>query len=149
MLQPHSSATAGHECLCASASCMCLSMCLANPIPVTATSRHCLQDRFYCLSSGILSRGATCLSVAAFDAFSACDRRDFFRYEQLQQQLSTVSAAASSSPAHRLVYLQICNYLLLSAFCICLLHSSSSVWLRIAFECHFGVISLLLEAGPQ
>ena len=39
--------------------------------------------------------------------------------------------------------LQICNYLLLSAFHICLLRCSSrSVCLRIAFECHFGVILL-------
>jgi len=39
--------------------------------------------------------------------------------------------------------LQICNYLSLSAFHICLLRSSSrSVCLRIAFECYFGVILL-------
>ncbi len=38
-------------------------------------------------------------------------------------------------------YLQICNYLSLSASHICPLRSSSrSVCLRIAFECHFGVI---------
>ncbi len=60
-----------------------------------------------CLSSGILSRVATCLSVSAFEAFSAHDWRRLFRLEQLQQQLSTVSEAASFSPAHRLCVLAI------------------------------------------
>ena len=45
MLQLHSSAAAGHECLCACASCLCLSVCLANPVLVA--SRHRQQDRFY------------------------------------------------------------------------------------------------------
>ncbi len=45
------------------------------------------------------------------------------------------------------VYLQICNYLSLSASHICFLRGSSrSVCLRIAFEYHFGVISLF---GPN
>ena len=47
ILQPHSSAAAGHECLCVCASCLCLSVCPGKPICVTATSRHRLQDRFY------------------------------------------------------------------------------------------------------
>ena len=47
-LQPRSSATAGHECRCACASCLCLmSVCLTNPIFVSAPSRHRLQERFY------------------------------------------------------------------------------------------------------
>ena len=44
------------------------------------------------------------------------------------------------------VYLQICNYLLLSASHTCFLRGSSqSVCLRIAFECHFGVIVLFID----
>jgi len=63
-------------------------------------------------------------------------------------QIWAASAAAQHSQQHLPaqlttgVYLQICNYLSLSAFHICLLRSSSrSVCLRIAFECHVDVIS--------
>ncbi len=57
ILRLHSSAAAGHECLCACASCLCLSVCLANPILVTAASRHRQQDRFYLSSFRYIEPG--------------------------------------------------------------------------------------------
>ncbi len=58
--------------------------------------------------------------------------------------LSSFSSSSAQSAQRHLpaqltavVYLQICNYLSLSAFHICLLRSSS---LSLTFECHFGVI---------
>ena len=58
---------------------------------------------------------------------------------------SKVSAAIFPAQLNFSVYLQICNYLLLSASHTCFLRGSSqSVCLRIAFECHVGVISGIL-----
>ncbi len=149
--QPRSSATAGHECLCACASCLCLSVMPCQPYPC----RYYFPSRFVayktastCLHSGISSRVAACLSVSAFGAFCARDRQSL-------HEISAASATAqygqrsdiSQPSSHISVYLQICNYVLLFASHICFLRSSSqSVCLRIAFECHFGVVYLSANA---
>ena len=134
-LQPRSSATAGHECRGACASCLCLSACLTNPIFVSALPVIAYKSASTCLPSGISSRVTACLSESALDAFSARDRRNF---------LQTLAASATAQRSH------ICQPqlklsfadLLLSAAHICpLRRSSRSVCLRIAFECHFGVIN--------
>ncbi len=67
-------------------------------------------------------------SVQESNSFSNSSAQSAQRYFQLSSTFS--------------VYLQICNCLSLSASHICFLRGSSqSVCLRVAFECHFGVIS--------
>ena len=67
--------------------------------------------------------------VQESNSFSNSSAQSAQRYFQLSSTFS--------------VYLQICNYPSLSASHICFLRGSSqSVCLRVAFECHFGVLSL-------
>ena len=55
--QLHSSAAAGHECLCACTSCLCLSVCLGNPVLLAASPHHHRQDRFSLSSFRYIKRG--------------------------------------------------------------------------------------------
>ena len=133
-LQPDSSAAAaaGHECLYACASCLCLSVCLANPIIVTATSHHGLQDRFSSSVSGISRRDTLCLSVSTFTALSARDRQSFFRFPQPQRRLGRISAATRLQLSSQL--LCSCRFVTI-IFCISYLPFAWLFAVRLSSDC--------------
>jgi len=134
ILQPRSSATAGHECLCACASCLCLSVMPCQPYPC----------RYYFPSRSSPTRPLLLVFIQVYRAelplacqcqrlvlFALVTGEVFTKFQQLQRQLSTVSAATSPSPAH--IFLCTCRFVtmycslhLISAFCVAL--SSPSVF---------------------
>lgn len=79
---------AGHECLCAYTSCLCLSVCLGNLL-LYAVTRKTASACFFQVYQNKMLFACQCQRLL----LSLLDRQRWSGFQQLQQQLGTVGAA--------------------------------------------------------